>query len=116
MPRITQDCGCVIGSYDSDESEAESESKTKSELESDSESESESESESKLTESSDPLVLKIRKGITVNNLIKYLQDIKETNKEFGTYILHHVEFGSLTQTLNVIVDTKGKMIVAMSYG
>jgi hypothetical protein len=86
MPQIVDSCGCVIGSYDSDDEEV----------------------------STPPPIQKDR--ITVNDLIEYLQKIKEQNEEFGEYILHHVEFGGLTESRMVEVDTKNEILVVHSQG
>ncbi len=87
MPQIVESCGCVIpGCYDSDEEEV-----------------------------STPPPLQ-KNAITVNELIEYLQKIKEQNEVFGEYILHHVEFGDLTESRMVEVDTKHKILVVHSQG
>jgi hypothetical protein len=89
MPQIVDSCGCVIpGCYDSDE-----------------------EQEVITT----PLPLQ-KNAITVNELIEYLQKIKEQNEEFGEYILHHVEFGGLTKSRMVEVDTENEILVVHSQG
>ena len=93
MPKIVEPCGCVHG-YDTSDSETEL---------------------TTAPQDSSLLRLQKRKGITVDDLIKYLQSIKEKNEEFGEYILHHVEFGSLTQSLAAEVDSENKALVVHSY-
>lgn len=91
MPKIVDSCGCVLKGYDTDETDSSEE------------------------EVSTPPPLQKNK-ITVNELIEYLQKIKEQNKEIGEYILHHVEFGGLTKSRMVEVDTENEILVVHSQG
>lgn len=88
MPKIVDSCGCVICGSDSD-------------------------SDSEEEEIQYPFIHK--SGITVDELIAYLQDLKEKNKKIGTYIIQHVEMGALTESKGVAVDSDIKCIVIHSY-
>jgi len=87
MPKIVDSCGCVLKGYDTDESEE---------------------------EVTTPPPLQKNK-ITINELIEYLQQLKQQNEVFGEYILHHVEFGGLTKSVTVAVDTEKEILVVLSY-
>ena len=88
MPRIVQECGCVIGGYDTDESEQSEES---------------------------PSPLNNSNGITVDELITYLQELKEKKKEIANYIIQHIDMGALKKSTTVEVDSEVKSVVLHSY-
>ncbi len=85
MPKITQPCGCVIGSYDTDEEEEKEEK-----------------------ESPPPL---IKNEITVDELIAYLQELKEKSKEIANYIIQHIDMSALKKSTVVEVDSEVKSVV-----
>lgn len=86
MPKIVDSCGCVIGSYDTDEEEEK--------------------------ESPPPL---IKNEITVDELIAYLQELKEKNKEIANYIIQHIDMSSLKKSTVIEVDSEVKSVVIHSY-
>ena len=92
MPQIVESCGCVLKGYDTDETHSSEEE-----------------------EITTPPSLQ-KDTITVNELIEYLQQLKEQNEVFGEYILHHVEFGGLTKSVTVEVDTENEILVVHSQG
>ncbi len=86
MPKITQPCGCVLGSYDTDEEEEK--------------------------ESPPPLM---KNDITVDELIAYLQELKEKSKEIANYIIQHIDMSALRKSTVVEVDSDLKTVVIHSY-
>jgi hypothetical protein len=88
MPKMEESCGCVIGGYDTDESEQSEKS---------------------------PPPLNNSNGITVDELITYLQELKEKKKEIANYIIQHINMGALKKSTAVEVDSELKSVVVHSY-
>ena len=75
-------------------------------------SQSESEEEKEKEEPSPPLhSSKNSDGITVDELIAYLQELKKNHKNIGDYLVYHVEFGGLTKSSQVEMDMKREILV-----